>query len=41
MRVAGNADIYNFKLILEDVAAIDALDRRKEGAITWNPVDVE
>ncbi|KAM5532494.1 hypothetical protein V8D89_013847 [Ganoderma adspersum] len=41
MRVVGNADMYDFELILEDVAAIDAPDRGKEGAITWNPVDVE
>ncbi|TFK79654.1 Aldo/keto reductase [Polyporus arcularius HHB13444] len=40
-RVASNADIYDFELSAEDVAALDALDRGKEGAISWNPVDAE
>ncbi|PIL33946.1 hypothetical protein GSI_03654 [Ganoderma sinense ZZ0214-1] len=41
VRVVGNADVYDFVLSAEDVAAIDSLDRGKEGAITWNPVDVD
>lgn len=41
VRVAGNADVYDFELSLQDMAAIDALDCGKEGAITWNPVDVD
>ncbi|EJF58130.1 Aldo/keto reductase [Dichomitus squalens LYAD-421 SS1] len=40
-RVASNADVYDFELSAEDVARIDALDRGKEGTITWNPVDVD
>ncbi|KAM5543286.1 hypothetical protein V8D89_003160 [Ganoderma adspersum] len=41
VRVAGNADVYDFELSPGDMASIDALDRGKEGAITWNPVDVD
>ncbi|KAM5543931.1 hypothetical protein V8D89_002548 [Ganoderma adspersum] len=41
VRVASNADVYDFELSAEDVAAIDALDRGKDGTITWNPVDVD
>ena len=41
MRVVSNAAVYDFELSAEDVAAIDALDRGKEGTITWNPVDVD
>ncbi|KAI0697744.1 Aldo/keto reductase [Cerioporus squamosus] len=40
-RVASNADIYDFELSAEDVAALDALDRGKEGAVSWNPVDAD
>nr|VWO95509.1 Alcohol dehydrogenase 1 [Ganoderma boninense] len=40
-RVVGNADVYDFELSGEDMAAIDSLDRGRDGAITWNPVDVE
>ena len=40
-RVVSNAAVYDFELSPEDMAAIDALDRGKEGTITWNPVDVD
>ena len=40
-RVASNADVYNFEIASEDVQLLDALDRGKEGAITWNPIDVD
>ncbi len=39
--MVSNAEVYDFELSAEDVAAIDALDRGKEGTITWNPVDVD
>ena len=41
VRVASNADIYDFELSAEDVTGIDALDRGKDGTVTWNPVDVD
>ncbi|KAM5541847.1 hypothetical protein V8D89_004576 [Ganoderma adspersum] len=41
VRVVSNAAVYDFELSAEDVAAIDALDRGKDGTITWNPVDVD
>lgn len=41
VRVVSNAAVYDFELSAEDIAAIDALDKGKEGTITWNPVDVD
>ncbi|KAI1789489.1 Aldo/keto reductase [Ganoderma leucocontextum] len=41
VRVVSNAEVYDFELGAEDIAAIDALDRGKDGTITWNPVDVD
>ena len=38
-RVLTNSQVYDFELSEEDMAALDALDRGKAGAITWNPVD--
>ncbi|KAI0666602.1 Aldo/keto reductase [Trametes maxima] len=38
-RVVSNVDVYDFEISEEDVAAINALDKGKDGAITWNPVD--
>ncbi|KAH9851349.1 Aldo/keto reductase [Lenzites betulinus] len=38
-RVVSNAEVFDFEISAEDVAAIDALDRGKDGAVTWNPVD--
>ena len=38
-RVVSNANVFDFEISAEDIAAVDALDRGKEGAVTWNPVD--
>ena len=38
-RVLTNSQVYDFELNEEDMAALDALDKGKAGAITWNPVD--
>lgn len=40
-RVVSNAEVYDFEISPEDMAALDALDRGKEGSVTWNPVDAE
>ncbi|EPQ52901.1 Aldo/keto reductase [Gloeophyllum trabeum ATCC 11539] len=40
-RVVANAQVFDFSLADEDVAKLDALDRGKAGAVTWNPVDAE
>ena len=39
-RIQSNAELYDFELSDEDMLQLDALDKGKEGAITWNPVDV-
>ncbi|KAI0766859.1 Aldo/keto reductase [Trametes elegans] len=38
-RVVSNVDVFDFEINEEDLATINALDRGKDGAITWNPVD--
>ncbi|KAL6308067.1 Aldo/keto reductase [Sparassis latifolia] len=40
-RIRSNAQLYDFALDDEDISSLDALDRGKEGAVSWNPVDVE
>ncbi|KAG6812022.1 hypothetical protein H0H92_004684 [Tricholoma furcatifolium] len=40
-RIHSNAQVYDFELADEDVAALDALDRGKDGAVSWNPVDAD
>ncbi|OCH87021.1 Aldo/keto reductase [Obba rivulosa] len=40
-RVISNASVYDFEISPEDMARIDALDRGKDGAVSWNPVDVD
>ncbi|KAH9946612.1 Aldo/keto reductase [Amylocystis lapponica] len=40
-RVVENAEVYDFEIGADDMARIDALDRGKAGAISWNPVDAE
>jgi len=40
-RIKANADVYDFELDEEDMKRLDALDRGKEGAVTWNPVDTD
>jgi len=38
-RIISNANVYGFELDQEDMAALDALDKGKDGEVTWNPVD--
>jgi hypothetical protein len=38
-RINSNLDVFNFELTDQDMAKLDSLDRGKEGAVTWNPVD--
>ncbi|EGN97295.1 hypothetical protein SERLA73DRAFT_57080 [Serpula lacrymans var. lacrymans S7.3] len=40
-RIVSNLQVYDFEILEEDMAKLSALDRGKEGAITWNPVDTE
>ncbi|KAG6860701.1 hypothetical protein C0995_008373 [Termitomyces sp. Mi166 len=40
-RVVSNADIYDFELSDLAMAKLDALDRGSDGAISWNPTDVD
>ncbi|KAG5652391.1 hypothetical protein H0H81_005148 [Sphagnurus paluster] len=40
-RIHSNTHLYDFVLTEEDMAALDALDRGKDGAISWNPVDAD
>lgn len=40
-RVRSNFDVFNFEISEEDIEKLDQLDRGKDGAVTWNPVDVD
>lgn len=40
-RIHANADVFDFELSDSDMAELDALDRGKAGAISWNPVDAD
>ncbi|KAI0936118.1 hypothetical protein AcV5_004339 [Taiwanofungus camphoratus] len=40
-RVVSNAELYDFEIAAEDMAKIDALDKGKDGAVDWNPVDAD
>lgn len=40
-RIVSNADIYDFELSDTAMSKLDALDRGSDGAVTWNPIDVE
>ncbi|KAH0586647.1 hypothetical protein H2248_007863 [Termitomyces sp. 'cryptogamus'] len=40
-RVVTNADLYDFELSEVAMAKLDALDRGSDGAVSWNPIDVE
>ena len=39
-RVVSNAQVYDFELDNDDMQQLDALDQGKDGAVTWNPVDI-
>ncbi|KAJ7924967.1 NADP-dependent oxidoreductase domain-containing protein [Mycena leptocephala] len=38
-RINSNAQLYDFELDAQEMSSLDALDRGKDGAISWNPVD--
>lgn len=38
-RIQSNALLYDFALDDNDMERLDALDKGKEGSISWNPVD--
>ena len=40
-RIHSNANLYDFELTEEDLAKLDALDQGDDGAISWNPVNVD
>jgi diketogulonate reductase-like aldo/keto reductase len=39
LRIQSNAAVYDFELSDEDMEGLNALDRGKAGAISWNPID--
>jgi len=39
-RIVTNANVFDFELSEEQMMALNALDKGKDGAVTWNPVDV-
>ncbi|KAI0082045.1 Aldo/keto reductase [Panus rudis PR-1116 ss-1] len=38
-RIQSNAKVYDFELDDEDMRQLDSIDKGKEGAVSWNPVD--
>jgi diketogulonate reductase-like aldo/keto reductase len=40
-RIHSNAKLYDFELDAHDMTALDNLDQGKDGAISWNPIDVD
>ena len=40
-RVSSNIDVFDFEISNEDIEKLDELDRGKDGAVTWNPIDVD
>lgn len=40
-RIISNNLVFDWNIEPLDMAKLDALDRGKEGAVTWNPVDVD
>lgn len=39
-RIEENINVFDFELKPDDMRQLDALDRGKAGAVSWNPVDV-
>ncbi|KAG1748048.1 NADP-dependent oxidoreductase domain-containing protein [Suillus lakei] len=40
-RIISNGQVFSWNIEPMDMEKLDALDRGKEGAVTWNPVDVD
>lgn len=40
-RIRENADVYDFAISEPDMARIDGLDKRDDGACQWNPIHTE
>lgn len=40
-RIHSNAQVFDFELDADDMIRLDALDRGKAGAVSWNPVDAD
>ncbi|KAL0068847.1 hypothetical protein AAF712_004178 [Marasmius tenuissimus] len=40
-RIHSNAQLYDFELDSDDMARLDGLDRGKDGAVSWNPVNAD
>lgn len=40
-RIQSNIDLYGFELTSEEMEILDGLDCGKEGAVSWNPVNVD
>ncbi|KAI9066587.1 Aldo/keto reductase [Trametes sanguinea] len=40
-RIRSNLQVFDWTLDEDDIKLLDELDKGKEGAVTWNPVDVE
>jgi len=38
-RIVANANVFDFELSEEQMMALNTLDKGKDGAVTWNPVD--
>jgi diketogulonate reductase-like aldo/keto reductase len=38
-RIHSNANLYDFELAEDDIQKLDALDRGKAGAVSWNPIN--
>jgi hypothetical protein len=38
-RIHSNTKLYDFELSADEMSSLDALDRGKDGAISWNPVE--
>ncbi|KAF5322672.1 hypothetical protein D9619_001551 [Psilocybe cf. subviscida] len=40
-RIRSNTQVYDFELDSDDMRKLDSLDRGKEGAVSWNPIDAD